>query len=50
MHLSMSMLLNGRSFVSVDKQCFLTERVDQDHAAATVVSVWRQVSIMLLAL
>lgn len=47
---SFSMYLNGRSLVSVDEQSLLTERVDQDHAAATVVSVWGQVSVMLLAL
>lgn len=31
--------LDGRSFVSVDEEGLLAERVNQDHAAAAVVSV-----------
>lgn len=36
---SLFLSLDGRGFVSVDEEGLLAERVDQDHAAAAVVSI-----------
>lgn len=42
--------LHGKSFVSVDEEGLLAERVNQDDAAAAVVSVRGETSVMILAL
>ncbi len=36
---SLCLSLDGRSFVSVDEEGLLAERVNQDHATAAVVSI-----------
>lgn len=40
--------LHGKSFVSVDEEGLLAERVNQDDAAAAVVSVRGETSVMIL--